>query len=65
MPVKDFYPFKWCPDYVKRRRKKAEDKGFRSDLCQQQSSYEIDGRCYCTKHAGQMALEILVKGDGK
>lgn len=31
-------------------------------LCQQQSSFTIDGQCYCRQHAGQKALAMWVEG---
>ena len=57
--VTDFTPQQWNKEYLKRRTKKCEDKGYDPKCCQQQASYEIDGKHYCTKHAGQIALNIL------
>ena len=31
--------------------------------CQQPSTYEIDGKPYCTSHAGKIALEKWIVGD--
>ena len=59
--VTDFTPQRWGKEYLKRRAAKCEAKGYDPEHCQQQSSYLIDGKNYCTKHAGQIALHILTE----
>ena len=45
--------------YLVGRARKATTKGWSPDLCQCQSAWIIDGKPYCTKHGGMIALQIL------
>lgn len=48
--------------YYRHRRRRAEPKGYDIRLCSHSSAYEIDGAHYCARHAGMIALQILMAG---
>lgn len=48
--------------YWKHRKHMDEPKGFDSNHCAHSSAYVIDGKHYCARHAGQIALSILLTG---
>jgi hypothetical protein len=48
----------WRRDRYKKLRPK-----FDADRCQRESILKIDGKCYCRIHAGQLALDLWMKGD--
>lgn len=50
--------------YWKHRKRMDEPKGFDSNRCARSSTYEIDGKHYCSLHAGQIALQILMTERG-
>lgn len=35
---------------------------FNANLCQRESVFQHDGKCYCRIHAGQLALELWLNG---
>jgi hypothetical protein len=47
--------------YLKRREQRCIDKGWDVEKCNKPSSYELDGKFYCTQHAGQVALRMLTE----
>ncbi len=55
------HPMGVVPYFRERRKIRAARKGFREDLCQASSTYVLNGKPYCAKHAGIVALEILMK----
>lgn len=63
--TKDFTPYQWVSSYVEQRKEKANLLGFQSDQCLSQASFLIDGQYYCTKHAGGVALSILLKAGAR
>lgn len=48
----------WRRDRYKKLRPQ-----FDPDRCQHESTVEIDGKHYCTAHAGRIALDRWLKGD--
>lgn len=46
--------------YWKHRKRHDEPKGFDSNKCAHSSAYVIDGEHYCARHAGMVALRILM-----
>ena len=52
---------KFQEHYVKTRAKKLEERGFDPLCCSHFSSFQIDGKNYCTKHASSIALHILLE----
>jgi len=49
--------------YLEHRASRCNKLGWAVDQCCKPSSYEIDGKFYCTQHAGQIALKILLERD--
>ena len=47
----------------RRERYKKLRPNFDPDKCQLESSYEIKGKCYCTRHASIIALEMWITGE--
>lgn len=53
---------KWADHYLKRRAARCDAFGWNPALCTKPSSYEIEGKFYCTQHAGQIALKMMTEG---
>lgn len=51
--------------YRERIEKRAARKGMIPSLCFGYGRYEIDGKRYCSRHAGEKALEILLSQQDK
>ena len=49
--------------YLKRRAERLVERGYDPTRCSAQGSVEIDGRPYCKRHAGIVALNILLDGE--
>lgn len=49
----------WAPHYIERRGKKVTEKGWDIDRCNRVASYQINGACLCTQHAGIEAIRVL------
>ena len=47
--------------YWAHRQRMDEPKGFDSKRCARWATYEIDGGHYCSLHAGQLALALLLQ----
>lgn len=47
--------------YLERRSKRCAAMGWNPAKCTKPSSYKIDGNHYCTQHAGQLAIKILLE----
>lgn len=48
--------------YWAHRKRMDEPKGYCGDQCAHSSVYVIDGKHYCARHAGMIALGILLNG---
>ena len=46
---------------LNRREQRTGQAGWDMDLCQRNGTVEIDGKPYCRLHAGQIALDKLLK----
>lgn len=46
--------------YWKHRHRRDDPKGFDVNRCAMSSAFEIDGKHYCARHAGMVALQILL-----
>lgn len=57
----DFDPSCYGPGYNERRAEKCERLGWDVNKCGKPSTYEINGKFYCTQHAGQLALRMLME----
>jgi len=44
-----------------RRHERLAQHNFEPGRCTRPSSYEIDGKSYCTAHAGKVALKKLIE----
>ena len=53
----------WSEAYLKHRAKKCDEKGWDINRCGRPSTYEIEGECLCTQHAGLKAIKILLEKD--
>lgn len=47
----------WAASYIAWRLADAEKKQYDSALCLRSSKYSIDGKTYCTMHAGKILLD--------
>ena len=65
MPLTRMSPSSLGPDQGRWRaeRSRYRKAGFDANYCFLDAHVEIDGKVYCTKHAGQIALAILL-GEG-
>jgi hypothetical protein len=54
-----FDPARFQEHYLKRRQARGKSSGYVVERCTRPSSYVIDGKHYCTMHAGQVALRLL------
>ena len=55
----DQTPF--TPEYIKRRTERCDNNGWSLTQCGRPSTYEIEGKCLCTQHAGTLALKVLLR----
>lgn len=53
----------WSKEYLARRAEKCEGLGWDINRCGRPSTYEIEGECLCTQHAGLKAIKILLERD--
>lgn len=51
----------WSQNYLKYRAKKCHEKGWDTNRCGRPSTYQIEGECLCTQHAGLKAIKILLE----
>ena len=56
-----FDPKQFQAHYLRRREERCAEHGLKIDQCTRPSSFRIDGKNYCTMHAGQVALRILTE----
>lgn len=61
VPVTEFWE-SFAKHYRERRLARAKEAGLDPEYCQRRSTIEIDGKPYCAKHAGPIAIRILVEG---